>query len=254
MMNGCVIKQKAIIMWTTDPPERDAKLANDALKKSKKGVNNLKIVIEIACATSPQHLMAVRRAYCSLYDCSLEEDILSHVSSLSLRKLLVGLVSSYRYDEEAVDLVTADSEASSLHEAIQTKKLDEDHVLWILCTRNVHQLRASFECYKKKYGNTIDKDIKSSGNGDLQNLVRVAVSCIDLPEEHFAVVIKESVAGLGTDEDSLTRAIVARAEIDMVRVKEQYHLLYKCSLEADVIDDTSGDYKDFLMTLLGKGI
>lgn len=75
----------------------------------------------------------------------------------SLSQLLVGLVSSYRYDEEAVDLVTADSEASSLHEAIQTKKLDEDHVLWIICTRNVHQLRATFECYKKKYGNTIDK-------------------------------------------------------------------------------------------------
>lgn len=75
----------------------------------------------------------------------------------SLSQLLVGLVSSYRYDEEAVDLLTADSEASSLHEAIQTKKLDEDHVLWIICTRNVHQLRATFECYKKKYGNTIDK-------------------------------------------------------------------------------------------------
>lgn len=73
-------------------------------------------------------------------------------------------------------------------------------------------------------------------------------------ETNCEQVIKESVAGLGTDEDSLTRAIVARAEIDMVRVKEQYHLLYKCSLEADVIDDTSGDYKDFLMTLLGKGI
>lgn len=67
-------------------------------------------------------------------------------------------------------------------------------------------------------------------------------------------VIKESVAGLGTDEDSLTRGIVTRAEIDMVRIKEQYRLLYKGSLDADVIDDTSGDYRDFLMTLLGKGI
>jgi len=29
--------------------------------------------------------------------------------------------------------------------------------------------------------------------------------------------------------------------------------MFKCSLDDDVIGDTSGDYKDFLMTLLGRG-
>ncbi|EXB62640.1 Annexin D3 [Morus notabilis] len=246
--------RKAIVLWTMDPPERDAKLANEALKMCKKGVKYLKIIIEIACATSPDHLMAVRQAYCSLFHCSFEEDIASHVSSLPLRKLLVGLVSSYRYEREVVDLAIANSEASTLNEAIKTKKLDQDHVVWILSVRNFYQLKATFECYEKNYGNAIDKDIKSSGKGDLQNLLGAAISCIELTEKHFAVVIKESVAGLGTDEDSLTRGIVTRAEIDMVRIKEQYRLLYKGSLDADVIDDTSGDYRDFLMTLLGKGI
>lgn len=69
----------------------------------------------------------------------------------------MGLVSSYRYDKEVVDSVLANSEAYILHEAIQTKQLDDDQVVWILSTRNFYQLRETFECYKKTYGKPIDQ-------------------------------------------------------------------------------------------------
>jgi hypothetical protein len=75
-----------VILWTQDPPERDAKLANDLLKTKKKGIKHLQVIVEIACASSPHHLMAVRQAYCSLFDCSLEEDIVSTVTP-PLRKV-----------------------------------------------------------------------------------------------------------------------------------------------------------------------
>ena len=78
--------QHAVISWMTDPPERDAKLARDALKLNKKGVQHLKVIVEIACTTSPHHLMAVRQAYCSLFDCSFEEDIASTIPQ-PLRKV-----------------------------------------------------------------------------------------------------------------------------------------------------------------------
>lgn len=64
-------------------------------------------------------------------------------------------------------------------------------------------------------------------------------------------VVRAAIIGLGTDEDSLTRAIVARAEIDMMKVRGEYFDSNKSSLDNAVIGDTSGDYKDFLMTLLG---
>ena len=72
-------------------------------------------------------------------------------------QLLVGLVSSYRYDREVVDMVVAKSEAATLYEAIRTKQLDCDSVVWILCIRNVFQLKATFDCYKQNYGNPIDQ-------------------------------------------------------------------------------------------------
>ncbi|KAL7204693.1 hypothetical protein ACSBR2_017738 [Camellia fascicularis] len=245
---------KAVILWTYDPPERDARLANEALKSGKQRITQLQVIVEIACATSPHHLMAVRQAYCSLFDCSLEEDIFASNADLPVRKVLVGLVSSYRYDREVVDLNMANSEATKLRDAIERKNLDHDDVVWILSTRNVSQLKATFECYHKNYGNNIYQDIKSCGNGILEAVLRVAIWCMDTPEKHFAEVIKASIVGFGTDEDSLTRAIVTRAEIDMMKIRGEYFNMNKTNLDDAVIGDTSGYYKDFLMTLLGARI
>ncbi|XP_062088100.1 annexin D3-like [Humulus lupulus] len=244
---------KAMILWTFDPPERDANLARSALRKSKKDAKQLKSIVEIACASSPNHLVAVRQVYSSMFECSLEEDIASNVS-LPLRKLLVGLVTSYRNDKGVVDSVVANSEASTLHEAIKAKQLDDDHVVWILSTRNFYQLRETFKYYKKTYGNSIDQDIKSCGNGNLESLLKAVVCCIESPEKHFAEVIWDSVFGLGTDKNSLTRVIVRRAEIDLIKIREEYKKLYEKNIDFAVIDDTSGGYQELLMTLLGARI
>jgi hypothetical protein len=67
-------------------------------------------------------------------------------------------------------------------------------------------------------------------------------------------VIGNSIIGLGTDEDSLTRAIITRAEIDTMKIRGEYYKMYNTSLDNAVIGDTSGEYKNFLMTLLGARI
>ncbi|CAN4111253.1 unnamed protein product [Withania somnifera] len=235
--------RKAVILWTYEPSERDARLANEALKSRKKTITQLQVIVEIACASSPDHLVAVRQTYCVLFNCSLEDDITANVP-MPVQKILIGLVRSYRYDKELVDPSIANKEAAILREAIRTKQLDSDNFLLILSTRNVHQLRATFECYKQNYGFSIDQDMKSCGKGLLESILKVVIWCIDSPEKHFAEVVRASIVGIGTDEDSLTRAIVTRAEVDMM----------KTSLDNAVIGDTSGDYMKFLMTLLGAKV
>ncbi|KAL9240045.1 hypothetical protein vseg_014307 [Gypsophila vaccaria] len=246
----------AIALWTYDPAERDARLINDALHKktsifkTKKGVRDWQVIVEIACAFPPRHLMAVRRAYTSLFGCSIEEDVYSHVPLSPLRKVLVSLVSSNRHDKEVVDMNVATMEAAQLHETIQKKQLDHDYVISILGTRSFYQLRATFASYKQQFSTSLDQDILKCGSGDLHTLLNVAVLCMNNPEKHFAEVIRTSVVGSGTDEDSLSRAIVTRAEIDMKKVKFEYERMYKTSVEEDVKGDTSGYYMDFLLTLL----
>ena len=70
-------------------------------------------------------------------------------------QILVGLVRSYRYDREVVDLEVANLEAAKLHEATKAKQLDHDDIVWILGTRNAFQLKGTFQCYKQNYGNPI---------------------------------------------------------------------------------------------------
>lgn len=51
----------------------------------------------------------------------------------------------------------AKMEAAKLREAIQAKKLDDDELLRILSTRNIFQLRKTFQLYKDDYGISIDR-------------------------------------------------------------------------------------------------
>lgn len=64
-------------------------------------------------------------------------------------------------------------------------------------------------------------------------------------------MIRNSIIGLGTDEDSLSRVIVTRAEVDLKWIKEEYAKMYNSDVDKSVIGDTSSDYKNFLLTLLG---
>lgn len=74
-----------------------------------------------------------------------------------VEQILVSLVSSYRYDKEVVDSSLANVEAAKLREAISAKKLDDDELLRILSTRNIFQLKQTFQHYKEDYGTSIDK-------------------------------------------------------------------------------------------------
>jgi hypothetical protein len=61
-----------MMLWTADPAARDAKLAHKAMKK---GERYVLVLIEVACASTPDHLVAVRKAYRDAYSASLEEDV-----------------------------------------------------------------------------------------------------------------------------------------------------------------------------------
>lgn len=71
-----MIKQKAVYRWILEPADRDAVLANVALKSGK----NYNVVVEIAAILSPEELFNVRHAYIKRYKHSLEEDLATHTS------------------------------------------------------------------------------------------------------------------------------------------------------------------------------
>lgn len=81
--------QKAVYRWILEPADRDAVLANAAIRKV---IPDFNVIVEISCTHSPEELLAVKRAYKIRYKHSLEEDVAIH-STGDIRKASSLLIS-----------------------------------------------------------------------------------------------------------------------------------------------------------------
>lgn len=70
--------QNALVLWTMHPWERDARLVKEALKKGSESSYGL--LVEISCTRSSEELLGARRAYHSLFDHSIEEDVAHNIT------------------------------------------------------------------------------------------------------------------------------------------------------------------------------
>ncbi|PWZ23832.1 Annexin D2 [Zea mays] len=239
--------ERAVILWTLDPAERDAVLANEEAKKSHPGGRAL---VEIACARTPAQLFAVKQAYHDRFKRSLEEDVAAHVTG-DFRKLLVPLVSAYRYDGPEVNTSLAHSEAKILHEKIHKKAYSDEEIIRILTTRSKAQLLATFNSYKDQFTHAINKDLKADPKDEFLSTLRAIIRCFTCPDRYFEKVIRLALGGMGTDEDDLTRVVTTRAEVDLKLIKEAYQKRNSVPLERAVAKDTTRDYEDIMLALLG---
>ncbi|KAJ8619199.1 hypothetical protein MRB53_015385 [Persea americana] len=239
--------ERAVLLWSLDPNDRLALLANDAARKWN---SSNRVLIEIACARSSHELFLVRQAYHVRYKKSLEEDVAAHTEG-DFRKLLVALVSSHRYEGPEVDMSLAKSEAQILNEKIKGNIYKHEELIRILTTRSKAQLNATFNHYNNEFGTAINKDLKSDPKDDFLSALRAIIRCMNCPEKYFEKVIRLAINKMGTDEGALTRVITTRAEVDMKAIKDEYQRRNSVPLDSAIVKDTTGDYEDFLLALIG---
>ncbi|KAK4483949.1 hypothetical protein RD792_011159 [Penstemon davidsonii] len=239
--------ERVVLIWTLDPAERDAYLANEATKR---WTSSNQVLVEIACTRSPKELLRAREAYHARFKKSLEEDVAYHTTG-DFRKLLVALVSSYRYGGDDVNLTLAKSEAKLLHEKISEKAYNCDDIIRILSTRSKAQVNATLNQYKNEFGNDINKDLKEDPKDEFLCLLRATIKCLVNPEKYFEKVLRLSINKRGTDEGALTRVVATRAEVDMKIIKEEYQKRNSVPLDRAIAKDTNGDYENMLLALIG---
>lgn len=97
------------------------------------------------------------------------------------------------------------------------------------------------------------QDLKADPEDEFLQLLRAAIKCLTVPEKYFEKVLRQAINKLGTDEWALTRVVATRAEVDMVRIKEEYQRRNSVTLEKAIAGDTSGDYEKMLLALIGAG-
>ncbi|MED6109244.1 hypothetical protein PIB30_031684 [Stylosanthes scabra] len=240
--------ERAMYRWMLEPAERDAVLANVAMRNGNKDFH---VIVEIACVLSAEELLAVRRAYRCRYKRSLEEDVAANTTG-HLRQLLVGLVSSFRYEGDEINARLAQSEANILHETVKEKKGNHEEAIRILTTRSKTQLVATFNRYRDEHNISISKKLLDQASDDFNKALHTAIRCINDHKKYYEKVLRNAMKRIGTDEDALSRIVVTRAEKDLRDIKDLYYKRNSVHLEDAIAKETSGDYKKFILTLLGK--
>lgn len=237
--------KSALVLWTMHPWERDARLLKEALTKGSQGYS---LVIEIACTRSSEELLGARKAYHSLFDSSVEEDVASHVHGHE-RKFLVALVSAYRYEGSRVHDEIAKSEAGVIHHAIKNNlAVEDEEVVRIMSTRSKPHLMALFRHYKELFG----KDLSEDFHGHLS--LKVALQCLVIPETYFSEVL-DAALRKGADEftqEALTRVTVSQADVNMKEIKAAYNSRFGADLSQKIEETCLGHFKDFLLTLVAR--
>ncbi|KAF8404581.1 hypothetical protein HHK36_009468 [Tetracentron sinense] len=240
--------ERVVLLWTLDPAERDALLAHEATGR---WTSSNQVLMEIACTRSSHELLLARQAYHARFKKSLEEDVACHTTG-DFRKVLLPLVSSYRYEGFEVNKTLAKSEAKILHEKISEKAYNDEELIRILTTRSKAQLNATLNHYNNEFGNAITKDLKTEPKDDFLALLRAIIKCLTYPEKYFEKVLRLAINKTGTDEGALTRVVTTRAEIDMKHIKEEYYRRNSVPLGHAIAKDSSGDYEKLLVALVGN--
>lgn len=227
------------------------------LKRAMKGLGtDESTLVEILFSRKTATLEKIKAAYEAEYGVTLAADIESDTSG-DFRKLLLHQLNAKRDETKGleINLEMARQDAQELYRAGEGRLgTDESKFNSILCSRSFGHLKKIIEFYKEISGHELEDAVKSETSGDLKKAYLGIVSMARGRPHYFAERIHKFVKGLGTKDLNLIRVVITRSEVDMVQIKEQYEKLYNVSLASSISDDTSGDYKDLLLALIGERI
>lgn len=209
-------------------------------------------LIEILCTRTNAQIKAIRAAYMKLYNKEMEKDVMDDTSG-HFRKLLVSQIQGNRDENKTFDRTAAQDDAQALFKAGEAKwGTDESVFNQILCQRSFAHLRAVFEEYSKISKKTMEEAIKSEFSGDIRDSLITVVKVIQDKPGYFAQKMQKAMKGLGTDDQAMVRIVVSRCECDMVQIKKAFEQQFKGRLADWIKDDTSGDYCEILLALIGE--
>lgn len=227
----------------------DAKCLRRAMKGA--GTDEATLV-EILCTRTNKEIQDIVQEYKSHYRRNLEKDVVSETSG-HFKRLLVSMCQGAREEASTVDMEKAKREAHELYQAGEKKwGTDESKFNVILATRSFPQLRATFDEYIKVSQRDILNSIEREMSGDLQAGFKTVVMCVRNRPQYFAERLYKSMKGAGTDDDTLVRVVVSRAEVDLVEIKAAFLEKYHKTLYKMIEGDTSGDYRKLLLAIVGR--
>nr|KAF6454696.1 annexin A8 like 1 [Rousettus aegyptiacus] len=254
-------------------PDPDA----ETLYKAMKGIGtNEQAIIDVLTRRSSTQRQQIAKSFKAQFGKNLTDTLKSELSG-KFEKLMVALMyPQYRYEAKElhdamkgsrddasgfVDPELALQDAQDLYAAGEKiQGTDEMKFITILCTRSATHLMRVFEEYEKIANKSIEDSIKNETHGSLEEAMltvvktqsSVLLKCTRNLHSYFAERLYYAMKGAGTRDGTLIRNIVSRSEIDLNLIKCQFQKMYGKTLSSMIVGDTSGDYKNALLNLVGS--
>ncbi|KAM6546745.1 hypothetical protein CsatB_027481 [Cannabis sativa] len=241
--------KKAVLLWLHDPMTRDATIVRQALSTA--DVIDLKAATEVICSRTYTQIQQFKQIYYQIFGVLMESDI-EYQTSGDHKKLLLSYVCTPRYEGPEVDRSMVERDAKALYKAGE-KRLGTDEMIFIriFSERSRAHMAAVSYAYHDIYGTSLEKAIKKETSGHFEQGLLAILRSAENPAKYFAKVLHKAMKGLGTNDTTLIRVIVTRAEIDMQYIKAEYRKKYGKTLNDAVYSETSSHYRTFLLSLLG---
>ena len=229
--------------------ELDARTIHKALKEGKR---NEKPLIEIFASRPSWFLQIVNDEYKRIYGLSLKEELAKEKKSDFISFLQCILITP----RLRTNFIKSEKQAGDVVQEIILKGLKKYGTdvelfknLFLNNSRDdLIYICREFKIMDKKKRNLYDA-VDDAVPKTTRELIKAIIFAVVMPSQYFAYLLKKSIEGIGTDEETLSRVLVERHEIDMEFIRQYYKLETKRELIDDIIGDTSGIYQKITVRL-----
>ncbi len=209
-------------------------------------------IIEILVTRPKSHLKLTQKIYKKFYQTTLKEDI-SKLNSKEFAQFLLILLDTPRPTQQTISIDDAYNIAKEiLRNGLKAYGVDGNLFKKTFVEKSREDLilisRAFFELYKKNLYDSCEAEISGRNNKLIKGLLFGVIT----PAQWFAKKAFKAIQGVGTDENTLFRVMVSRAEVDMEAIREYYFRDNNTDIKNDIEGDTSGSYGQILMNLSSK--
>ena len=210
------------------------------------------VALEQITSKTPEELKIIEDAYRKDTGKELKNDITKAYSG-AVGKNLLNLFTTPRVNNPKPKKQDCEKYATILSQTEPKNWVEDENIFKeIFLQRSPEELILIARYFLKITGNNlidiVDKKTKSKN----QMLLREILYNNIMPHELFSEKINNAIKGAGTDEEKLSRVLVARCELDMPAIREMYQAKYKVAMKDDIFGDTSGSYQKLCLYLCEK--
>jgi annexin A7/11 len=239
------LKQLIVGLWRS-PVEYDCAEIYLAVKGAGTNEDTLN---EIIGSRSNFRLIEIKKKYKEMYSEDLEDRIKGECSG-HYEKLMISLLQCKRDETNNVNKAQIEKDVVDLYNAGEGKwGTDEDIFNRIFVLRSATHLYHVNNLYQSTYGKSLLQVIDSEFSGNLKVLLKTVLHSHVNPADYFSDRIYLACKGLGTNDSVLIRTLITIDEAFLADIKKIYVTKYKMTLEQQIKDETSGDYKNMLLEL-----